>query len=69
MELLKEMADAFILLIRVGAVLRVVFCFIHLGIDEEQSASYKKKMKNAVVFYVLAESIWQIKDLVMSYYM
>ncbi len=69
MELLKEMADAFILLIRVGAVLRVIYCFINLGIDEEQSSSYKKKMKNTVVFYVLAESVWQIKDLVMSYYM
>jgi len=68
-ELLKEMADAFILLIRVGAVLRVIYCFINLGIDEEQSSSYKKKMKNTVVFYVLAESVWQIKDLVMSYYM
>jgi hypothetical protein len=68
-ELLKEMADAFILLIRVGAVLRVIYCFIYLGIDEEQSSSYKKKMKNTVVFYVLAESVWQIKDLVMSYYM
>jgi hypothetical protein len=68
-DLLKEMADAFILLIRVGAVLRVVHCFIHIGIDEEQSSSYKRRMKNTVIFYVLAESIWQIKDLVMSYYM
>jgi len=68
-ELLKEMAEAFILLIRVGAVLRVVHCFIQISIDEEQSASYKKRMKNAVVFYILAESVWQIKDLVMSYYM
>ena len=69
MELLKEMADAFILLIRVGAVLRVIYCFINLGLDEEQSSRYKTKMNNTVVFYVLAESVLQIKDLVMSYYM
>ncbi|MBS7528511.1 mercury transporter [Fusibacter paucivorans] len=69
MDLLKEMAEALMILIRVGAVLRVVYCFIHIGTDEEQSASYKKRMKNTVIFYVLAESIWQIKDLVMSYYM
>ncbi len=69
MDLLKEMADAFILLIRVGAVLRVVHCFIQIGIDEEQSASYKKRMKNTVTFYILAESIWQVKDLIMGYYM
>ena len=69
MDLLKEMADAFILLIRVGAVLRVVHCSINIGIDEVQSSSYKKRMKNTVIFYILAESIWQIKDLVMGYYM
>lgn len=69
MDLLKEMADAFVLLIRVGAVLRVVHCFIQIGIDEEQSASYKKRMKNTVIFYILAESIWQVKDLIMGYYM
>jgi len=68
-DLLKEMADAFVLLIRVGAVLRVVHCFIQIGIDEEQSASYKKRMKNTVIFYILAESIWQVKDLIMGYYM
>lgn len=69
MERVQEMADAFVLLIRVGAVMRLVYCFIHIGIDEDQSASYKKRMKHVVIFYVLAESIWQLKDIIMSYYM
>ena len=68
MDRLTEMADAFVLLIRIGAVLRVVYCFIYIAIDEDQAASYKRRLKNTVVFYILAESIWQIKEMIVSYY-
>lgn len=68
MDRLTEMAYAFLLLIRMGAVLRVVYCFIYIAVDEEQAASYKRRLKHTVVFYILAESIWQIKEIVISYY-
>lgn len=68
MDRLTEMTDAFLLLIRMGAVLRVVYCFIYIAVDEEQAASYKRRLKHTVVFYILAESIWQIKEIVISYY-
>lgn len=68
MELVKEMSDAFTMLIRVGAVLRVAYCFIRIGASEDEGSMYKKRTKNTVMFYVLAESIWQIKELVISYY-
>lgn len=68
MDFVKQMADGFMILIRVGAVLRVIYCFINMGISEDESTIFKKRAKNAVVFYVFAECIWQIKDLVLSYY-
>lgn len=68
MDLVKEMADAFVILIRVGAVFRVVYCFIRMGASEEESSMFKKRAKNAVIFYILAECIWQIKELVLVYY-
>ncbi len=68
MDLVKEMADAFVMLIRVGAGLRVVYCFIRMGASEDESSMYKKRAKNTLIFYILAESIWQIKDLVLGYY-
>jgi hypothetical protein len=68
MDLVKEMADAFVMLIRVGAVLRIIYCFIRIGASEEESAMYKKRAKNAGIFYIIAESIWQIKELVLLYY-
>lgn len=68
MDLVKDMADAFMMLIRAGAVLRIIYCFIRMGASEEESAMYKKRAKNTVFFYIIAECIWQIKELVVSYY-
>lgn len=68
MDIIKELAFAFILIIRAGTVLRVVYCFIAMGVDEEQSVTYKKRIKNTIVFYVMAECGWMIKDIMLGYY-
>lgn len=68
MDLIKEMADAFIMLIRVGTVFRVVYCLIRMGASEEEGALFKKRAKNTMMFYILAESIWDIKEIVLNYY-
>jgi hypothetical protein len=68
MDLLKQMADAFVMLIRTGAVFRVVYCLVRMGMNEEESAMYKKRSRNTVVFFVIAECIWQIKELVLVYF-
>lgn len=69
MDILEELALAFIVLIRLGSILRIVYCFISMNSDEERVGSYKRRIKNTIIFYVMAECIWMIKDLVMSYYM
>ncbi|MFT9493882.1 hypothetical protein [Anaerosolibacter sp.] len=68
MDLLKEMADALIVIIRIGVLMRVIFCFIKMASNEEEAGMHKKRAKHAVVFYILAESIWLIRDLVLGYY-
>lgn len=65
---LDDISLTVISLIRVGAVFRIVYCMVRLqGADEEQ-AQFKKRAKNTLMFYILAECIWQIKDIVMFYY-
>lgn len=68
MEILQELPGAFLMLIRSGVILRIIYCFVVMMTDEEQSGTYKKRIKNTVVFYIMAESIWLIKDLVTNYY-
>ena len=68
MVTMDDISKAIIILIRLGAVARFVYCMIRLSAAEEEQTQYKKRAKNTVVFYVLAECIWQIKDLVIYYY-
>ena len=68
MDLVKQMADALILLIRVGVGMRVVYCLIKIAVNEEEASIYKKRARNTVFFYVLAELIWELKELLLRYY-
>lgn len=65
---LDDISMAVIVLIRAGAVFRFIYCMVRLQGAEEEQAQFKKRAKNMVLFYVLAESIWQIKDIVFYYY-
>ena len=67
MVTMDDLSKAIILLVRVGAVARFIYCMARLA-AEEQAAQYKKRARNTVIFYVIAESIWQIKDLILYYY-
>ena len=65
---MDDISNAIIALVRIGAVARFIYCLIRLESAEEQAAQYKKRAINAVIFYIIAESIWQIKDFILYYY-
>ena len=53
---------------RLGAIFRFIYCMVRLESAEEEQMQYKKRAKNTILFYIFAESIWQIKELVFYYY-
>ena len=65
---LDDISMAVSVLIRAGAVFRFIYCMVRLQGAEEEQAQYKKRVKNTVMFYVMAECIWQIKEIVFYYY-
>lgn len=65
---LDDISMAVISLIRAGAAFRFLYCMVRLQEAEEEQVQYRKRAKNTVLFYIIAESIWQIKDIVMYYY-
>ena len=67
MDLIDEISKAIIMLIRVGCVARFIYCMIRLSAAEEEAAQYKKRAKNTVIFYIIAESVWQIQDMNLYY--
>lgn len=68
MDIVDQLAVAFITLIRSGSALRIIYCFITMAGDEEQAVTYKKRIKNTLMFYIMAESVYVIRDLAMHYY-
>lgn len=65
---IDDISKAVIGLIRVGALFRFAYCMVRMQAAEEEQAQYRRRAKNTVFFYVIAESIWQIRDIVMYYY-
>jgi hypothetical protein len=56
------------ILVRLGVVGRFIFCMMKLIGAEEEAVKYKRRAKNAVLFWIIAESIWTIKEIVYYYY-
>ena len=56
------------ILVRLGVTGRFIFCMVKLIGAEEEALKYKKRAKNAVLFWIIAESIWIIKDSTFFYY-
>ena len=65
---LDDISMAVIAVIRLGAVFRFIYCMVRLQGAEEEHTQFVKRAKNTVLFYVLAECIWQIKEMVFYYY-
>ncbi|MBC8560758.1 mercury transporter [Fumia xinanensis] len=68
MVTMDDISTVIIMLVRIGAVARFIYCMVRLQGAEEEAAQYKKRAKNTVLFYIIAESIWQIKDIILYYY-
>lgn len=68
MVTMDDISTAIIMLVRIGTAARFIYCMVRLQAAEEQAAQYKKRVRNAVIFYIIAESIWQLKDLMLYYY-
>lgn len=68
MVTIDDISMAVISLIRLGAVFRFIYCMVRLEGAEEEQTQFRKRAKNTVLFYVFAESVWQIKELVFYYY-
>lgn len=50
MVTMDDLSKAIILLVRVGAVARFIYCMARLAAAEEQAAQYKKRARNTVIF-------------------
>lgn len=57
-----------IVIIPLGTIGRVVFCFVKMIYDEDSINSYKKKIWNSVAFFIISELIFVVVDIIKHYY-
>ena len=65
---IDNITNALIVLVRLGVAARFIFCMVKLAGAEEEAAKYKKRAKNAVIFAILSECVWALRDLALHYY-
>ena len=68
MQYIDDISKAVIILIRAGAVLRLVFCLIRMMTAEEEALQFKKRIRNTLMFYIVAEMAFVIKDIAIHYF-
>jgi len=68
MQYIDDISRAVIILIRAGALCRLVFCFIRMMTAEEEAPQFKKRIRNTIIFYIVAELAFVIKNIVIYYF-
>ena len=65
---IDDITNAILIIVRLGIVARFIFCMVKLISADEEAGKFKKRAINAVIFWIIAESVWVLKDLVLYYY-
>ena len=62
------LSNALLWLIRAGAGLRGIECFLKIMGNPDEVEVYKRRIKNVIKFYVLSEGVFQLKDIAIFYF-
>ena len=69
MEIINDLINVLrIAIIPAGVLLRVIFCLIKIMYSEDEASIYKKRIKNVILFGIIAEVILSIKSLIEFYF-
>ena len=55
-------------IIPVATTLRCIFCLIKLIYDNDDHKTYKRRLANTIIFSILSELVFVIKDIIEYYY-
>lgn len=67
-KIIDELSNIMIGIIRTGVILRFIFCMMTMQKADDEVEGMKKRAINLVIFYIIAESIFQIKDILFLYF-
>ena len=56
------------MLLPIGCGARVIYCLVARSVDEDREQHYKQRMRNALIFLALGESITGLISVVLGYF-
>jgi len=65
---IQTLRNMLLVLINVGVILRVIYCAIIAASSYEEKDIYFKRIKNAIIFGIMANLLIIFKDVILSYY-
>lgn len=68
MSIINQLTLAFIILIEAGGAFRVTLLIFEIIGDPDSADANKKKIKNVILFMILAVMISGLKDIIVKYY-
>ena len=69
MDIINDLINVLrIAIIPAGVLLRVMLCLIKIMYSEDEASIYKKRIKNVILFGIIAEVILSIKSLIEFYF-
>lgn len=68
MEQIQELISFLQILIALGGAARGVYCAILIAPKDEEAESYKKRLKNLLIFLVLSETVGELIKTVIGYF-
>ena len=66
--MIDELSKIMIGIIRTGVILRFTICMISMQKADDEVEGIKKRIVNLIVFYIIAESIFQVRDILFYYF-
>lgn len=68
MDTINNMITFMLIIIPIGTLARVVYCFSAMAVDGDEEKTYKVRIRHALIFCVAAESIVGLVNLFKSYF-
>lgn len=68
MEEVKQLINLLLVLLTVATVVNILFCIFAIVVEPDSSQSYKKRIRNAVIFLVIALTSTGLVNAISSYY-
>lgn len=66
--IMRQLLHVLMILLPIGTGVRVAICLIQINSDPEQEATYRRRIRNVLIFFILAQTLLGLLAIVEDYF-